>query len=118
MEVWLAMLVTAVTSIGASSGFWTYIQRKDTRRNAMNDLVLGLGHDRIVFLGMGYVDRGWITKDEYEDFMKHLYLPYSQFGGNGLAEKVVSEVKGLPIRGTHTTIAKFIREKHADQENR
>lgn len=112
VEAWLVAIFAAITTIGASSGFWAYLQTKDTRKDAITKLLLGLGHDRIVFLGMSYVDRGWITKDEYEDFIKYLYAPYAAFGGNGLAEKVVTEVKKLPIRGSHTTIAQVIKEKH------
>lgn len=112
METWLAATLTVLASVGASSGFWAYLQMRGTRKSAIVQLLLGLGHDRIVFLGMSYVDRGWLTKDEYEDFIKYLYTPYMAFGGNGLAEKVVQEVKKLPIRGSHTTIAQVIKEKH------
>lgn len=112
METWLATLITIVASVMASSGFWAYLQRRDNRKTAVTKLLLGLGHDRIVVLGMSYVDRGWISKDEYEDFIKYLYAPYADFGGNGLAERVVNEVKKLPIRGAHTTIAQVIKEKH------
>lgn len=61
-------------------------------------LLVGLAHDRIVHVGRGYIRRGWITFDEYEDFMKYLYDPYSKFGGNGLAEKVAEGVRALPIK--------------------
>jgi len=97
-------LLTVVGSVAASSGFWAWLQKRDNKKDAISHLVLGLAHDRIVFLGMSYVDRGWITKDEYEDFFKYLYTPYSEFGGNGLAEKVKNEVTKLPIRGHKTEI--------------
>lgn len=109
---WALSLITIVASVGASSGFWSWIQRKDTRKTAQVRLLLGLAHDRIVFLGMSYVDRGWITKDEYEDFIKYLYAPYSEFGGNGLAEKVMNEVVKLPIRGAHNPVVQVIQERN------
>lgn len=93
---WVSIL-TVVGSVVASSGFWAWIQKYDNRKGATTRLLLGLAHDRIIYLGMEYLERGWLTKDEYEDFMKYLYKPYSQFGGNGLAEKVVDDVKKLPI---------------------
>ena len=46
---------------------------------------------------MSYIKKKWITKDEYEDFVKYLYNPYSKFGGNGLAEKIMQEVSQLPF---------------------
>lgn len=97
-------LITFLSTAAGSSGLWAYLQKRGNSNSAINQLVLGLAHDRIVFLGMSYVDRGWITKDEYEDFFKYLYTPYSEFGGNGLAEKVMNEVKRLPIRGHKTEI--------------
>lgn len=112
---WIIAVLGIVASVGASSGFWAYLQRKDTRRDATTQLLLGLAHDRIVFLGMSYVDRGWLSKDEYEDFMKYLYAPYSEFGGNGLAEKVMLEVKKLPMRGYPNPIVQVIKEKHVYQ---
>lgn len=91
------MIVTIFLSIMASSGFWAFVQFIQTRKSATTQLLLGLAHDRIIFLGMSYIERGWLTKDEYEDFMKYLCAPYSKFGGNGLAEKVQEDVSKLPI---------------------
>lgn len=97
MPHWVDLALTIVVAVLASSGFWAFIQSKSDTKTANVQLLLGLAHDRIVALGMGYIDRGWITKDEYEDLLKYLYTPYSKFGGNGLAEKVMEGVKALPI---------------------
>jgi hypothetical protein len=91
------VLITAGASITASSGFWAWFSRRADKKSATTQLLLGLAHDRIIFLGMGYIKKGWISKDEYDDFMKYLYGPYSEFGGNGLAEKVMAEVSQLPF---------------------
>lgn len=99
MSDWMTTLITIVASVGASSGFWAYLTNRNGKKSATTRLLLGLAHDRIIFLGMSYVDRGYVSKDEYEDFLKYLYEPYSEFGGNGLAEKVKSEVDKLPWRG-------------------
>lgn len=61
-------------------------------------MLLGLGHDRIVYLCMKYIDRGWISSDEYEDLIKYLYTPYVGLKGNGTAERLINEVKKLPIK--------------------
>ena len=100
MEVWMPSAVTIVVSVVASSGFWSYMQRKDVRKGAQTRLLLGLAHDRIVHLGMNYLERGWMTKDEYEDFLKYLYEPYAEFGGNGLAKRVVEDLMKIPIVGS------------------
>lgn len=111
MEMWLTTALAMFGGVVASSGFWAWIMKRDTMKSASLQLLLGLAHDRIIFLGMSYVERGWITKDEYEDFVKYLYAPYSEFGGNGLAEKVMMEVKKLPMRGSHNPIVQVIEEK-------
>lgn len=97
-------IVTIVGSVLASSGFWAYLQSRRDRKNAKNDvndafvdLLKGLAHDRIVFVGNTYLERGWLTEDEYEDFVKYLYEPYERVGGNGMARKVMREVENLPL---------------------
>lgn len=106
-NVW--QLITAVlVGIGASSGFWTYLQSKDKSKSATTRLLMGLAYDRITTLGMGFIDRGWVTQDEYEELRKYFFEPYKEFGGNGTAEKIMEEVGKLPFkhRGLHTELLK------------
>lgn len=98
MDPFTQMLITIAASLTASSGFWAWFMRKTDKKSATTQLLLGLAHDRIIFLGMEYLKRGWLTKDEYDDFIKYLYNPYANFGGNGLAEKIKDEVTKLPLR--------------------
>lgn len=102
-------IITIVGSVLASSGFWAYLQSRRDRKTAKNDangafvdLLKGLAHDRIVFIGNTYLKRGWLTKDEYEDFVKYLYEPYERVGGNGMARKVMREVENLPLTEPET----------------
>lgn len=93
----IELVVTVFVAVGASSGFWAYMEKRSNRSDARTQLLLGLAHDRIVFLGMNYIERGWLTHAEYDDFNTYLYVPYSAFGGNGLAKKVFDQVTGLPM---------------------
>lgn len=61
------------------------------------DAVKGQGHDRVIYLGSKYIQRGGITKDEYENLYDYIYLPYKALGGNGMAEKIMKDVDSLPI---------------------
>ena len=61
------------------------------------DAVKGQGHDRVTYLGGRYIQRGGVTKDEYENLYDYIYLPYKALGGNGTAEKVMKDVGNLPI---------------------
>lgn len=95
--------ITIITSIFASSGFWAfltlYLQKVETKRSAESEMLKGLGHDRICYLGQKYIEQGYITKDSYENLHDYLYLPYKKLGGNGTAEKIIKEVQNLPIKG-------------------
>lgn len=97
MEPWLQMVVTIVCAVIASSGFWAFIQRKNENKDVKSQMLIGLAHDQIIFLGMKYIERGWISQDEYENLHDYLYKPYEKLGGNGSAQKVMIEVNKLPI---------------------
>lgn len=64
-------------------------------------MLIGLGHDRIIYLGMQYIERGWITQDEYENLHDYLYIPYKMMGGNGSAERVMRAVDSLEIHASN-----------------
>lgn len=94
----LQTVVTVLCSFIASTGFWSYVQKKDSKKDNMNEMLIGLGHDRIVYIGMNYINRGYITQDEYENLYNYLYIPYKKMGGNGSAERVMNEVNKLELR--------------------
>lgn len=97
MDSWIQMVVTVVCAVIASSGFWAYIQKRSEKKDVKTQMLVGLAHDRILFLGMSYVERGYITRDEYENLYEYLYRPYEKMGGNGSAKRVMQEVNKLPI---------------------
>ena len=110
MESWLQIVLAVLASSGLWTGFWTYMQSRREKKEARKQredpasrMLLGLGHDRIVFLCMHYIDRGWISDDEYGDLKKYLYGPYVEMGGNGTAERLMKDVEKLPVH--HITYA-------------
>lgn len=96
------LIVSIVGAIFASTGFWAFltslIQRRDKKESAEAQMLKGLGHDRICYLGSCYIAQGYITKDDYENLHDYLFLPYKMLGGNGTAEKIMKEVEKLPIK--------------------
>lgn len=90
-------LIAVIIAVLASSGFWAFLQMIFTKKSASNRMLIGLGHDRIIWLGMHYIERGWITQDEYENLHDWLYVPYEKMGGNGSATRIMDEVKKLPV---------------------
>lgn len=90
-------LVAVLLTLIASSGFWAFITTLINKKSARNKMLLGLGHDRIMYLGMKYVEKGEISQSEYENLTKYLYEPYKKMGGNGTAERLMQEVNHLRI---------------------
>ena len=104
MSKFVQPLVTILLALIGSAGFWGYLdarrarrEKKDNKKNANTRLLVGMAHDRIIFLGMKYVERGFITKDEYENLNDYLFEPYAAAGGNGSAKRVMEEVRKLPL---------------------
>lgn len=101
-DVWVGRLVVIVCSVLGSGGFWAFIQvtlrKRDSRREATTRLMMGLAYIQITTLGLHYIDRGSITKDEYEDFEKYFYKPYRELGGNGVAQRIMRDVTNLPFQ--------------------
>ena len=91
------IILTIITALLASSGLWAFLGKKLERNNSERELLVGIGHIELVFFGMQYIERGWITRDEYET-MQGLYEPYVKLGGNGSGTKIMKELENLPIR--------------------
>ncbi len=97
MPQFVETLITVLCAVLASSGFWALVQKLTDKKDAKTQMLVGLAHDRILYLGMSYVQRGYITKDEYENLYDYLYKPYLKMGGNGSAKRVMGEVNKLPL---------------------
>src|SRR4026209_2014069 len=108
MAQWSQILLTATLAVIGSSGFWAYMQRRDSKRSQTDLLLQGLAYDRIIAMGMSYIERGWITNDEYNDYRK-LYDAYKALGGNGVTERIMAEVASLPLK-QRAKYAEVIRE--------
>ena len=106
MPPWGDAIITVFVTALASTGFWTFIQSRSSKNNAEKELLVGLAHDRIIHVGKQYIRRGYITYDEYNDFITYLYNPYEKLGGNGLALKVKQAVDNLPMSSEKLDLSK------------
>ena len=97
MNQTVQVIVSILCSVIASSGFWAYVLKRHDKHDASRKMLLGLGHNQIMTLGMSYIQRGEITQNEYENLRKYLYEPYVEMGGNGSAERIMREVDKLRI---------------------
>ena len=91
------IILTIITAFLASSGLWAFLGNRLERNSAERELIVGIGHIELVFFGMQFIERGWITRDEY-DTMQDLYKPYVKLGGNGSGTRIMQELEKLPIR--------------------
>ena len=98
MAPYLQMVITVVCAVLGAGGFWSFLQNKHDKKDAKTKMILGLGHDRLLYLMTKYIERGWVSSDEYEDLIKYLYAPYRELGGNGTIKRLMEEVDKLPIK--------------------
>ena len=108
-------ILTIILTLIGSSGVWAIIlykiQRKDKQKDddklnlentikelqeklieletnllTMSNICLGLAYDRAKHVAMQYINKGSITAEEYANFVKYLYQPYADAGGDGEVE--------------------------------
>ena len=104
MEPWFQIIITIFSSVLASSGLWAYLSKRTENKDVKTEMLIGLAHDRIV-----YLERGCITQEEYENLKVYLFEPYEKLGGNGSAKRIMQEVDKLPIH-------KFIQNKEDEHD--
>jgi len=116
-NTFITIVVSVVTTFGASSGFWAYVMSRRSLKSATTKLLMGLAYDRITYMGMKFIEQKIIYKDEYEDFRRYLYEPYKELGGNGTADRIMAEIAKLPIHGHHTSDSNRIFLRREDKSN-
>lgn len=88
--------------LAGSGGFWVYLrgkyQKRDDRKDCLDKLLMGLAHDKIMYLSILYLEKGWVNEDEYSDLFKYFWEPYCKLGGNGSADRVIKLVQMLPLK--------------------
>lgn len=85
-----------ITTLLGSSGIWVWAKTRSDRNNSEDQLLLEVAKNQLIVLGRSYLERGYITMDEYEEYESE-YKLYSALGGNGLAKRVFKQVDELPM---------------------
>ena len=91
------VIITIIVAVFASQGFWAWLMNHNNKKSARTKLIMGLGYAEICRRAESYMSRGAITKEEYHDFERYLYKPYKEMGGNGTADRMMEEVRKIPI---------------------
>lgn len=94
-----------VIAIVGSNALFTFIQflitRHDRKKDPEAKLLLGIAHDRIIYLCEKAMERGWTTSGEMDN-ISQIYMPYAEMGGNGTGKTMFERYKNLPIKeATH-----------------
>lgn len=98
MNAFLLVIVPAISLVVSSAGFWAFMQSRSSVKKNKDRLMMGLGYDKIIAMGYSYIERGWLTDDELNDYSYFLYKPYKALGGNGVTDRIWAEVQSLPIK--------------------
>ena len=116
---WVETVLTVLCAVIASSGFWAWLSNRNNKKSASTQMILGLGHDRIIYLCEKYIERGWISSDEYENLNMYLFEPYTKMGGNGTAKRLMAIVDNLPTKEVkYTSEGKRIESEAKPQRHK
>jgi hypothetical protein len=90
--------------------------KRDGTKKATSKLLLGFAYDKITTLGMQHIEHGSISREELEDLEMFWYGPYLELGGNGVAARIMADVRRLPLRShdRYTTIVNARRREVQD----
>lgn len=72
------------------------IEEIANKQGTMADGLVGLAHDKIIFLTNKIAERGAVTLQE-KATLESMYKPYKKLGGNGHCQKAWEYVETLPV---------------------
>lgn len=85
-----------ITTVLSGPGIWAWAKTRTQRNTSEDKLLLHVAKVQLVSQGREYLNRGYITMDEYEEYEEE-YQVYSDLGGNGLARRIFEQVDELPM---------------------
>jgi hypothetical protein len=102
-----SLIMTIVLSCLGSAGLWSLITlliqrkfKKDDDSDLIKKALKGLLYTDCLGWGDKYIEQGWISIDDYNDFRRYHYEPYKALGGNSAVDRVETTLKALPSRPT------------------
>ena len=86
----------ALTALLSSPGILAWAKSRKQYDGSIDKLLLQVAKNQLVSQGREYLNRSYITMDEYEEYEAE-YQVYSALGGNGLARRIFEQVDELPM---------------------
>lgn len=85
-----------LTTVLSWPGFLAWSKTRKEHDSSIDKLLLRVAKNQLVSQGREYLNRGYITMDEYEEYESE-YKVYTVMGGNGLARRIFEQVDDLPM---------------------
>ena len=85
-----------ITTVLSGPGIWAWAKTRAQHNDSEEKLLLQVAKNQLVIQGRVYLNRGYITMDEYAEYESE-YKVYSALGGNGLARRIFKQVDELPM---------------------
>lgn len=85
-----------ITTVLSGPGIWAWAKTRTVHNNSEDRLLLQVAKNQLVSQGREYLNRGYITMDEYEEYESEFKV-YESLGGNGLARRIFKQVDDLPM---------------------
>ena len=85
-----------LTTVLSWPGFLAWSKTRRKHDSSVDELLLQVAKNQLVSQGRKYLNRGYITMDEYEEYESE-YKVYTVMGGNGLARRIFKQVDDLPM---------------------
>lgn len=95
MEIVLAILGSSALA-AIISGIFGLIGNRQQKESGVEAGVRILLYERIKFLGTRYVEKKYVSNDDYEDLIKMHQVYHSSLKGNGFLDDIMEQVKKLP----------------------
>lgn len=95
MEIILAILGSSALA-AIISGIFSLLVSRQHKENGVAAGVRILLYERIKFLGTRYVEKGYVSNDDYEDLLKMHRVYHNPLKGNGFLDDIMEQVKKLP----------------------
>ena len=93
------ILIAALSSSALAaviSGVFALLLARQKKGNGIEAGVRILLYDQIKDRGNHFVERGYVTRDEYEDLIKMHEVYHTALDGNGYLDNLMLEVNRLP----------------------
>lgn len=95
MEILLAVLGSSALA-SLISGIFSLAANRKKQESGVEAGVRILLYGNIKHLGTKYIERGYITNDEYEDLVRMHGVYHNALNGNGFLDDIMDQVRRLP----------------------